>query len=320
MDTIQDKGRYGYGNWGINPGGTMDPFASQVANVLVGNSCGEAVLELHFPGPQIIFEHTSLICITGADFTPMLDDEPLPLWQPVVVRRNAALYFEQVQWGACCYVAIHGGFAINKWLNSYSTNLKAEAGGWKGRRLEKGDRLCLNENQIYFAGWLKADHVYTALPWRPDVKNVYEHPREIYVLPGNEWQQLAAPSQKDFLKNEFTIQPSSDRMGYHLKGSPLKLELPVELISSAVSFGTIQLLPNGQMVVLMADHQTTGGYPRIGHVISAHLPKMAQLRPGDSIQFAMTNIATAEELLLSQQQELKIIGRSCEDHLKQLVC
>jgi len=109
-------------------------------------------------------------------------------------------------------------------------------------------------------------------------------------------------------------------MGYQLKGAPLVMDQPVELVSSAVSFGTVQLLPNGQMIVLMADHQTTGGYPRIAHVISAHLPKLAQLRPCDTIQFKRVETAIAETLLTAQQKELHILQRACLDHLNELVC
>ena len=109
-------------------------------------------------------------------------------------------------------------------------------------------------------------------------------------------------------------------MGYQLKGAPLKLERPMELVSSAVSFGTVQLLPNGQLIVLMADHQTTGGYPRVAHVVSAHLPKLAQLRPSDTIQFKLMDLEAAEQLLVSRQKELHILQRSCMDHLNEMVC
>jgi antagonist of KipI len=109
-------------------------------------------------------------------------------------------------------------------------------------------------------------------------------------------------------------------MGYQLKGADLKREENTELVSSGVSFGTIQLLPGGQLIVLMADHQTTGGYPRIGHVISAHLPKLAQLGPSDCIHFKLTDIATAENALFAQQQELNIVQRACLERLNNLVC
>lgn len=321
LDTIQDMGRYGYSSWGINPGGVMDGYAARVANMLVGNDPNEAVMEIHFPGAQLLFEQNALISITGADFTPTLnDDEPVSTWRPIVVRRNTLLHFPKWQSGSRCYLAVHGGFCVPRWLNSYSTNLKAGAGGFQGRKLERGDELPFKENSIYFAGLLKETREYQSLNWRVDTGRTYHLPHEILFTIGNEWTQLTHSSQRDMLENNFIIHPFSDRMGYQLRGVPLKRQHTAELVSSGVSFGTIQLLPDGQLILLMADHQTTGGYPRIGHVISSQLPKLAQLRPSDSIQFNMVDMPTAEELLFSQEHELNIIQRACYDHLNQLVC
>jgi antagonist of KipI len=320
LDTLQDMGRYGFSHLGINPGGAMDRYAAQAANLLVGNETPEAVLELHFPGAQILFEQNALISVTGADFCPMLNDEQIPRWQPVVVRKNTVLHFPKLQQGARCYLAVHGGFCVERWLNSYSTNLKAGAGGFKGRKLEKGDELPFRENRMYVSGLLKEGKEYQILRWQVATGTMYEHPNEIYIIEGQEWEQLAPQSKLDVFENNFIIHPFSDRMGYQLKGIPLQRMQREEILSSGVSFGTLQLLPSGQMIVLMADHQTTGGYPRLGHVISAHLPKLAQLRPSDCIQFKMTDIATAENMLMAQQQELNILRRACFERLNQVVC
>ncbi|OQP56959.1 hypothetical protein A3860_10315 [Niastella vici] len=320
LDTIQDLGRTGYGRLGINAGGVMDRYAAQVANMLVGNDTREAVLEIHFPGAQVLFEQNSLITITGGDFGPMINDEPIPLWHPIVVRKNAILHFPKLQYGNRCYLAVHGGFCVNKWLNSYSTHLKAGAGGFKGRKLEKGDEVPYRESCIYFAGLLKPGKELEVMKWKVDTGHTYLHPHEIYIIKGNEWEQLTSQSQEQMLEDNFIIHPFSDRMGYQLKGIDLKRVEDTELVSSGVSFGTIQLLPNGQLIVLMADHQTTGGYPRVGHVISAHLPKLAQLRPSDCIHFQITDLATAENLLIAQQQELNILQRACTERLNNLVC
>jgi antagonist of KipI len=320
LDTVQDMGRFGYSRLGINPGGVMDRYAAQAANMLVGNDTLEAVIEIHFPGAQFLFEQNAMISITGADFCATLNDERLPLWHPVVVRKNAVLHFPGLYYGARCYLGVHGGFCVNKWLNSYSTHLKAGAGGYHGRKLEKGDEIPFRESSIYFAGLLKQGREFEALKWQVATGNTYEEPHEIYIIKGHEWDQLTAASQTMVAEESFIIHPSSDRMGYQLNGPDLSCEHNNELVSSGVSFGTIQLLPNGQLIVLMADHQTTGGYPRIGHVISAHLPKMAQLRPGDPVHFTITDIATAEQMLIAQQQELNILQRACTERLNHLVC
>jgi antagonist of KipI len=320
LGTIQDLGRYGYGSLGINSGGAMDRYAAQVANMLVGNDAHEAVMEIHFPGPQVLFEQNALISITGANFTATLNDELLPLWQPLLIRKNTILHFPELQTGARCYIGVHGGFCIKSWLGSYSTNLKAAVGGLCGRKFEKGDELSFKESTIYFPALMKEGKDVFALGWRPDIIKTYQYPHEIFFIEGNEYPLLSETSANDFLRDNFIIHPSSDRMGYHIKGPELKLNGKMELVSTGVSFGTIQLLPDGQLIILMADHQTTGGYPRIGHVISAHLPKLAQLQPSDTIQFKKTSIAVAEQLLLLQQQELAIMQRACFDHLNELVC
>src|SRR5580704_8601760 len=203
LDTIQDIGRPGFAKWGVNPGGAMDVYAAKVANMLVGNCGTEAVLEIHFPGPQILFEQNALIAITGADFSSTINDEPLKQWQPVVVRKNTVLHFPRLESGARCYIAVHGGFGIKKWLGSYSTNLKAGAGGWFGRQLKKGDELPFKENRVYFAGWLQDQQNKRELPWQADSKKVYRHLHEIFIIPGNEWSQLNHPSQNIFLNNNF---------------------------------------------------------------------------------------------------------------------
>lgn len=320
LDTVQDLGRIGFGNWGVNPGGAMDRYAGKLSNVLAGNETCEAVIEIHFPGPQILFDQNALISITGADFTPLINDQPVSLWQPMLVRKNTILQFSQWKQGARCYLAVHGGIAVPKWLDSYSTNIKVGAGGWHGRKLEKGDQLNFGESRIYYPGLLKEERDLQPLGWKACVKTQYQNPNEIYFLPGREWRFLHSISQNDFCNESFSVHQLSDRMGYHLKGIPLTLIENKELLSSGVSFGTIQLLPTGQLIALMADHQTTGGYPRIGHIVTAHLPKFAQLRPGDDIRFTMTDIPTAEKMYFSQQQEISIIQRACSCNLNKMTC
>ena len=319
MDTIQDVGRYGFSNLGINISGPMDVYAMKVANLLVSNAVEKAVIEIHFPGPQVLFEQNALISLTGADFSATINGEPVPTWKPLVVRRKSVLLFSRRQSGARCYLAVHGGFCVPKWLKSASTNLKAKAGGWQGRKLEKGDEIQFGETNLYYPVLLKENNL-SELPWSIDSKNVYQYPYEIGFMPGHEWRLLSEDSQQRLLQNNFMIHPSSDRMGYNLRGPKIIPQENFQLVSSAVSFGTIQLLPNNQLIILMADHQTTGGYPRIGHVISAHLPKLAQLAASDSLKLKPVDIATAEQLIYSQEMELQIIGNGCSEHMKNAIC
>ncbi|MCW3116439.1 MAG: urea amidolyase related protein [Chitinophagaceae bacterium] len=317
LDTVQDNGRYGYQHLGINPGGTMDRFSAQAVNFLVGNSSDEAVIEIHFPAAAFLFQQDAIIAVGGADFLPSIDGEAIPLWHPVIINRNSVLQFHGIKKGTQCYLAIKGGLDIPKWLNSFSTHTKACIGGFNGRALQKNDTLPFKPHACY-AKFLSGKD-FMILPWQADIKWNHFIPERISVLPGHEWSWIKESLQTDFLNNPFTITFSSDRMGYRLSGLPVHTENKTELISSAVSFGTIQLLPDGQLIVLMADHQTTGGYPRIAHVISAHLSQLAQVRPGEKIQFQVTDMATAEQLFCRQKHHLLQLQNACKFRLEEFL-
>lgn len=299
LDTIQDLGRYGYQHLGINPGGAMDRFSASLANALLGKDLNEPVIEMHFPAPQILFQQAAIICLTGGDFTPMINDKEVPLHQPIVINRNSVLRFEKWRSDARCYLSLLQNLRINKWMNSYSTNLKAEAGGYKGRRLLKDDVLEFEDNFIRVA----TTNSFETLPWKYNVQK--DTSNEMEFIFGNEWSWLATKARTAFLNTEFTITPASDRMGFSLFGEALEQRVKEQLVSSPVNFGTVQLLPNGQLIILMADHQTTGGYPGVAHVISAHLPKLAQMNAGDKTKFVMTTTEQAEEKIVTQHNLLQ---------------
>lgn len=309
LDSIQDMGRFGYQQFGINPTGCMDKFAAGIANSLVCNNANEAVMEIHFPGPAILFEQKTMIAITGADFNAMIDGHTVPVNKPILVNNNEILQFQSPKNKSRCYLAIKGGIKLDKWLNSYSTNLKAEAGGFYGRRLLKDDVIELNAEQTDLYLYEEA---FRILPWLAGENVGNDLSEEILVIKGTEWTWIDKLSQEKFLKNPFFISPNSDRMGYQLASEPLTASVKTELISSAVSFGTIQLLPDGQLIILMADHQTTGGYPRLGNIISAQLSRLAQMKTGDEIHFRFTDHQTAETLFIKQQQHLHQLQIACK--------
>lgn len=314
LDTIQDNGRHGYGKWGINPSGAMDRYAAQAANALVGNEPGEAVIEMHFPSGEFLFRSDALISIGGAAFTPTINARAVPLWKALIVKKNSVLSFQGRHQGYRCYLAIHGGLRIAPWLGSRSTNVRVSAGGFQGRPLKKGDVLDFRLEHSIF----RTDDDVRILPWRVNAHTVYADPQNIFFLEGREWSWLSPGARQRLLSDAFRIDPSSDRMGCYLQHEPLEYRHHEQLLSSAVSFGTIQLLPSGKLVVLMADHQTTGGYPRIGHVATAHLPKLSQLAPHQALRFHMITVADAEKMLFSLQQELRMVQRACLEKLKPL--
>jgi len=314
FDTIQDQGRYGFQFLGINPGGSMDRFSAQVVNMLVGNEIDEPIIELHFPPSIFLFEAETLIALGGADFGATINGDDIPLCQPLVVAKNSILQFQKWKQGARCYMAIKEKLKLEKWLNSYSTNVKAGAGGIAGRSLQKDDVIFYKERNDYRN--LLNNNDVVVLPWKADVGWSDAPIDRITVVAGNEWGWLTEQSRDKFLKDSFVIDSLADRMGYRLRGA-LDAEKNGELVSGAVSFGTIQLLPNGELIVLMADHQTTGGYPRIAHIVSVYLPVLAQKRPGDLIYFRLTDQEHAENLLMRQQQHLLQLQIACKFRLQE---
>ena len=305
LDTVQDEGRFHYQQWGINPGGVMDRFSASLANALLGNELNNPVIELHFPASQFLFKQSCIICLAGADFSATINGVAVSNHQPLLLTANSLLSFTALQKGARCYLSIFNNLQLEKWLGSYSTNLKANAGGWKGRKLQKEDELSFSSLSLP----AKIMEDFLTLPWRYKEDEILSN--EIEVIAGNEWAWLTTKNQTSFLNDHFTISNSSDRMGYRLQGEPLQQERQEQLVSSAVTFGTIQLLPNGQLIVLMADHQTTGGYPRIAHVTAVHLPRLAQRNPGDEVRFTLSSIEAAEEKWISQQHYLMQLQKTC---------
>ena len=300
LDTIQDQGRYNYQHLGINPGGAMDRLSSQAANALLGKDLSSPVIEMHFPSPKILFLKQTMICITGADFTPMINKKRIPIGQPVVLNKDSELQFEKKGPGARCYLSVLHQLDIDPWLKSYSTNLVAAAGGYKGRALKKGDIIFFKEP--FEMNYPVDQNQHTLLPWK--ATEGISLKKEIRVLMGNEWNWLNNEAMDNFTTGNYQVTKNADRMGYRLKGNALSVKEHPQLVSSGVTFGTIQLLPDGQLIILMADHQTTGGYPRIAHVIHADLPLLAQCEPGEEISFTVVEYTVAEEQLMKQHRDL----------------
>ncbi|WP_337044279.1 biotin-dependent carboxyltransferase family protein [Emticicia sp. 17c] len=294
LSTFQDTGRHKYRYMGVNPNGAMDKMALRLLNMLLQNSENEAAIEIHFPAPEIFFDHDTLIAIGGADFSPYLfhknhSIQHINNWQCTWVKAGSTLKFSKRISGQRTYLAVKGGFKVSEWLGSKSTN------------------TLLGFNDIksghYLAVSAQAEpdfYPYLGLSLRP----LYTPTPVIRLIKGNEYFFLKDESKTALENQSFGISQQSNRMGFRLSGQALHLKEKTELISSAVDFGTIQLLPDGQLIILMADHQTTGGYPRIANVITVDLPLLAQCGPKDFICFKFITQAEAEELLIAQETEL----------------
>ncbi|MGE3465742.1 MAG: biotin-dependent carboxyltransferase family protein [Pyrinomonadaceae bacterium] len=304
LTTVQDLGRRGYRRFGINPGGAIDTTATRLINILLGNDENDAVLEMHFPAPQIVFEANTIFALGGANFDAELHGTRLRRWRPIFAARDSILQFSGKISGNRGYLAVKGGLNVAKWLESSSTNLAARIGGIDGRNAESCDRIKTRET-IGPVSNFRSEIISPSLIPR------YSQFPTVRIVAGAEFDALTRSGRKLLTEQTFSISNSSNRMGFRLAGEPLSLSTPLDLISSAVSFGTIQLLPDGQLIVLMADHQTTGGYPRIGDVISHDLPLMAQLGPGDKVAFHLVELAEAEALAAQFERELSFFRVGC---------
>ncbi|HEY0459073.1 MAG TPA: biotin-dependent carboxyltransferase family protein [Pyrinomonadaceae bacterium] len=300
LTTVQDLGRSGFRQFGINQNGAMDKIAVRLINTLLGNAPSAAVLEMHFPAPEIVFEEAAVFALGGADFSAALNGEPAENWRMHFAEKGFGLKFDEKIFGSRAYLSIKEGFKVENWLGSASTNLKAEIGGFHGRKLKAGDRILFNKIAAHKPQPANIRISGSLIPF-------YSKFPTVRAIAGAEFESLTAISRENFQTKNFTITLNSDRMGFRLAGAPLYLLEPKEMVSSAANFGTIQLLPDGQMIVLMADHQTTGGYPRIANVIATDLPLLAQLGANEKVAFHLISQADAEKLQVRFEGDLNLM-------------
>ena len=288
LTTVQDLGRTGHRAAGVPLCGAMDSFAWRVANFLVGNPENTPGIEFTLAGPELVFEKDALIAIGGGDFGALVS------WQPISIRAGEPLKIGNARRGCRGCLAIAGGLRIAPVLGSCSTFLRGGFGGWKGRALRDADVLEAADVQRRITGnWHVDERILPAYSAAPELR----------VVSGAQADEFSDA----FFSGEFEVSPQSDRMGVRLAGPALVRRMDCEIASATVVPGTIQVPPDGQPIVLMADAQTIGGYPQIAHVISVDLPVVAQLRPGDQVRFRNVTLGEAHELLLARERALGIL-------------
>ncbi|OCT10585.1 hypothetical protein A8709_22330 [Paenibacillus pectinilyticus] len=310
LSTLQDVGRYGYRKHGVIVSGPMDRFAHRTANLLAANTAEAATLEMTLQGLCLVAHREMLIAICGADMGAEVDGRSAPLWRPFIIDEGSELQFRYAVQGCRAYLAVHGGFRADPVLGSGSTYLRAGMGGYQGRALEAGDVLQVED--VVAGGFtvaegeqeLRSKFVST------NIRPPYQDNPVIRIVRGREKDLFTSSSWSKLLTQRYQVTTQSDRMGYRLSGeAELELQdgLSFEMISEAVATGTIQVPQSGQPILLMADCQTTGGYPRIGHVITADLPLVAQVKPGGFLRFQEITHREAQEQLLLQEMDLKLL-------------
>jgi antagonist of KipI len=313
LATVQDCGRRGHQHEGIPVAGPMDELSLRVANLLVGNEEGAAALELTLVGPTVRFDEYALIALTGADLGISVDGTPLPLGRAICVPPGMTVSATSAVRGCRGYLAVAGGFDVPVVLGSRATYVRAALGGIDGRALRRGDELRVGRpselsRRIGAAVQSSRGSNRIAIAkWGVSASLVPFHTSSgfVRVIEGEHAHLLTSESRDRFWSGEFRVAAQSDRMGYRLEGVSLELSTPTELLSEAVVFGTVQLPPGGNPIVLMADRQTTGGYPRIGEVATVDLPFMAQLKPGDRLRFRPVSLDEAQRLYLAREDNIR---------------
>lgn len=303
LTTVQDMGRTGYQQFGVSVSGVMDPRATSIANILVGNHEGEAVLECTMLGPQLRFDAANCIAITGGDLGPTLDGKPIPNYCAVSVEAGQVLRFTGPKTGCRAFIAFAGGLDVPVVMGSRSTYMKAKIGGLEGRKLAKDDVIAFRAPK-------------TQLKNMKD-RNLYPEfvPRDVYtvrVVMGPQDDAFTDAGVKTFLSETYTVTPEFDRMGCRLEGAVVEHKESGDIISDGIAFGAIQVPSAGKPIIMLADRQTTGGYTKIANVITADFRIIGQLKAGDKVRFEKVSIAHAQDALLTQRAALRLLRKSVD--------
>lgn len=295
LTTVQDMGRYGYQRYGVTVSGAIDSWSLKVANILIGNEENCAGLEITMLGPQIEFCRDTCFSICGGDLSPLLDGEKLPMWEGVRVRKGQMLSFGGRISGCRSYLAVSGGIDVPEVMGSRSTFLRGSIGGHEGRPLKEGDVLCGGEAKGA-AGLMRL---------RPGYRPAFGgSQRELRVIMGPQEHHFTEEALKLFLSGIYTVTINSDRMGIRLDGDILQHKHGADILSEAVSSGSIQVPAHGRPIILLGESQTTGGYAKIAAVITADLSYVAQCIPGDKVFFSPVTLEVARRLLMEREKSL----------------
>src|SRR5438067_4943502 len=304
--TVQDMGRHGHQHMGLCPGGAMDPLALTLANALVSNDHGAAALELTVLGPDLLFERDTLVALVGAEF-----EADMPINRPVLVARGSRVSISRAARGARGYLAIAGGIMVEEVLGSRSTYLPGGFGGLAGRVLKRGDVVPLAEDATQlsrerFAKLKNKDRKGMSVKWHVPAFTVPDRePIVLHAIEGEHFGDFDANMQRVFFDTIWRVGPDSNRMGYRLAGPPLTRTKTDEILSGPTCLGSVQVPANGVPIALMADHQTTGGYPRISEIASADVPRLAPIAPGGTVHFARCALDMAAELRKDTRNRLQ---------------
>jgi len=310
LTTVQDLGRNGYQSQGFSVGGALDVRSFNIANMLVDNPENEAVLEITLIGPELEFTADTIIAITGGDFSPKLNGEPIDMYSAVYVRKGDILKFGSARTGTRCYMAFSGYLQIPVVMGSRCTSLKSKIGGFKGRKLEAGDYISERIKRRYLPFFLSRK-----LP-APDYVN---DNGVLRVVMGPQDGLISKQGIETFLHSEYTITGEFDRMGCRLDGPIIAPKKTSDIISDGIALGAIQVPSAGKPIILLADRQTTGGYAKIANLISVDIPRLVQKKTGEKIRFEAVTVQEAQRLYLQEVKELERMRKEIHTPCKEVL-
>ena len=295
--SVQDLGRYGYQRYGVPVSGAMDPYSLRLANILLGNPEEAAALEITLVGPKLEFLTNTVIALGGADLAPRINGRPVPPWQALKVAKGSLLTFDGPRSGVKSYLAVPGGIDVPVVMGSRSTYAQGSLGGHEGRSLKPGDRISALKK-------VAGSHAESATIPRSLVPG-REHDFRIRVVLGPQTDAFTPEGIAVFFSSTYTVSQQSNRIGYRLQGPAVDHLKSADIISDGVTFGAVQITGDGLPVVLMADRGTTGGYTKIGAVISVDIGELAQTLPGDHVTFQAVSVEEAHRLLSEREEEVQ---------------
>lgn len=295
LSSIQDFGRMGYQDLGFIVGGAADTDSMHIANLLCGNDENEGVVEMTLYGITAQFSCDTVIALSGADVSPVVNGVPVSMNKAVALYAGSYLHCTSAQNGARAYLAVSGGFDVEAVMGSKSTSLKLGIGGFKGRKLAAGDVIALNRETEPFSD----------MDGRELSVSAFGSDVVLRCVPGPQDDMFTAEALRTLFASEYTVSASSDRMGIRLDGPALDAPEGTDIISDGIVSGSLQVPSDGKPILLIADHQTTGGYAKIATVISSDLPLAGQLSPGNTVRFAEISVEKAQETALCKKEELE---------------
>lgn len=299
LTTIQDSGRYGYQELGIPTSGVMDDYNYRLANILVGNKLDEAVLEMTYFGPTLKFNEDLTLAITGSDMNPKINGQPAPMFETIKLKAGDTLQFGIANEGVRGYLAFGGSIDVPVVNGSKSTHIKTKMGGIEGRALKPKDTLNIVGSK---------DKTMRRIPEKYLPK--FNHCNVLRVVLGPQDDYFTEKGIHDlFRSGGYQVTKDFDRMGIRLKGTSIEHKETADIISDGTTFGSIQVPANGQPIILLADRQTTGGYTKIGNVITPDLYKLAQMSFLDKVLFQEVTIEEAQKSTLDYKNKFETIKK-----------